>query len=364
MKLLVLAENYTNLKGVVSLQYIHTRNIEYINQNIEVDVLSFRTKEKYVLDNVNVYPESYFTSEIISHYDLVLSHAPNIKNHLRFLKKWNHDIGKIVMFFHGHEVFDTTKIYPKDYPFLKNKNRFRFVRKLYDKLKLYTWKEITKRKDNIYYIFVSEWMKDMFLIETKVKKSDLPKYQVIPNSVGEIFRNHTFKIDAEREYDVITIRNNFDGSKYGVDLVVKQAINNPNLNFCLVGLGEYFDHNTQPSNLQIVYKNLNHAEVVQYLSKAKVCYLPTRLDAQGVMACEIATFSMPLITSDLDICIEMLSDFENVDFLNNSSIGNFQDMIEELYSISPYQKNDKFYSENTIGREIEFFKEIVGKSYD
>lgn len=363
MKILVLAENYTNLEGIVSLQYIHTRNLEYVARGYQVDVLSFRAKTNYVLDGIKIFSENEFDPSSLNQYDIVLSHAPNLKNHLRFLKKHKKHISKILFFFHGHEVFDTTKIYPRDYSYLKNKNNLRLVRKIYDKLKLFKWRSITINEKNIYYIFVSQWMKDMFLQETKVDESLLPEHRIIPNSIGKIFETEIFPLNSKKIYDVISIRNNFDGSKYCVDLVVNQAINNPDLKFCLIGLGNYFNYNSIPKNLDVIYKNLNHSEIVQYLSSAKICYLPTRLDAQGVMACEIASFGMPIVTSNLKICLEMLSDFPNVEFLSNEEIGDFEEIINKIYREKPFEKIDRFYTDNTISNEIKFIEEIVGNDY-
>ena len=54
MKLLVLAENYST-KEKVSLAYIHTRNLEYVKQGIELDVISFSSTTQYTLDGINIY---------------------------------------------------------------------------------------------------------------------------------------------------------------------------------------------------------------------------------------------------------------------------------------------------------------------
>ena len=43
-----------------------------------------------------------------------------------------------------------------------------------------------------------------------------------------------------------------------------------------------------------------------------------RADAQGVMACEMATFGIPLITSNIDVCKEVFEGFENVAFIDNN----------------------------------------------
>lgn len=48
-RVLVLAQDYPNNNGGVTLMYIHTRNIFYKNHGIDVDVLNFKTKINFIL---------------------------------------------------------------------------------------------------------------------------------------------------------------------------------------------------------------------------------------------------------------------------------------------------------------------------
>ena len=81
--------------------------------------------------------------------------------------------------------------------------------------------------------------------------------------------------------------------------------------------------------------------------------MPTRLDAQGVMACELASFGMPLITSDIGICRDVFSSFKNVRYIkNNHSYCNLDKMIDLLSSSLPYEKNETYYAINTIEKEL------------
>ncbi|MPN53611.1 hypothetical protein SDC9_201275 [bioreactor metagenome] len=88
--------------------------------------------------------------------------------------------------------------------------------------------------------------------------------------------------------------------------------------------------------------------------------MPTRTDSQGVMACEIATFGMPLITSNIDVCEEIFCGFKNVFFIDNE-IKNIN--LDSIYSdIKKWQmkgKNLKYFSENTMLKEINLFQRIL-----
>ena len=47
-------------------------------------------------------------------------------------------------------------------------------------------------------------------------------------------------------------------------------------------------------------------KMIAILNSAKCALMPTRTDAQGVMMCEMVAFGMPLITSDIPVCHEVL----------------------------------------------------------
>ena len=79
--------------------------------------------------------------------------------------------------------------------------------------------------------------------------------------------------------------------------------------------------------------------------------MPTRRDSQGVMACELATYGIPLITSKLDVCFEIFDTFENVFFADNSKI------MELNYSTCSCKKNKKYSYSNTVKKEIDLIME-------
>lgn len=367
MKILVLAENYTKKDGTVFLHYIHSRNLVYAQHNIEVNVLSFRATDNYEIDGIKVYSE-FGMKEIMNKikFDIVLSHAPNLKNHLRFLRK-NYDIFEhIIFYFHGHEVLRKSKIYPKPYPYVENKLTFKKgIQEIYDSLKLKVWKyQIPKFANKSHFIFVSNWMYDRFLEFVKIDPNLIEKYKhIIYNCVGSEFEKSSYDTKIDKIYDFITIRNSLDGSKYGIDIVNEIAKNNPNFRFCVVGKGDFFKYFEKAENVMWVDKNLSHSEVITYLNKSRYALLPTRADAQGVIACEVATFGIPLITSDLAVCKEVFHEFNNVLFIDNKNTNlDIKLLISKLNDNLEVIKNEKYFAKNTVVREIELFNEVVFKN--
>lgn len=363
MKILVLAENYSTPDGIVSLHYIHSRNEYYVEEGIDVSVISFRAEHDYEIDGIKVYTIKSYKEKLYSNrFDLVLLHAPNLKHHLRFIKKYGNRFNNIVFYFHGHEVLRTSKIYPKPYKFTKKQPFIRkLVTEIYDIIKLLVWKiEISRFIEKSQFIFVSNWMYNMFLRFIKIDPIIIKdRKHIIYNCVGKEFEKIAFNIEIEKEYDFITIRNNLDGSKYGIDIVTRIAANNPKYKFCVIGKGKYFEYNKKTDNLVWIDKNLTHEEIIDFLNKSKCALLPTHADAQGVMACEMATFGIPLITSNIDVCKEVFEGFGNVGFIDNDEENiDIEPIFQSLQSIKIKEKNDKYFAKNTVGKEIELFRRL------
>ncbi|MFL2077341.1 glycosyltransferase [Marinilactibacillus psychrotolerans] len=360
MRILVLATDYPDDNGNVTLMYIHTRNKYYVENGIDVTVLNFNSKSNYTLDGVKVITLKEYSRKNIT-YDILVSHAPNIRNHYNFLRKQGKYFKKTVFFFHGHEVLKTSEIYPKPYQYMRSSSSISMLaRDLYDSIKLFIWKRyFLKTINKTTFVFVSNWMYDMFLRYTKIDSSLLDdKKYIIYNSIGEQFETNSYDHRKEKEYDFMTIRNNLDGSKYCIDVVTNIALTNPQYKFCVVGKGEFFKHKEKPQNLIWIKKTLSHHEIINFLNKSRYALLPTRTDAQGVMACEMATFGIPLITSNIDVCKEVFDKFDNVQYIDNEDATiDLRQIIKKIDNISN-EKNSKYFSENTIGKEIELFKII------
>src|SRR5690554_133209 len=102
MAILVLAQDYPTEEKKHTLAYIHTRNKYYNENGLDITVLNFSAKEPYLYDGIRVITEQdYFEN---SKYKKVISHAPNIKNHYRFIKKNKNKFEEVIFFYHGHEI--------------------------------------------------------------------------------------------------------------------------------------------------------------------------------------------------------------------------------------------------------------------
>lgn len=356
MRVLVLAADYPNNNGGVTLMYIHARNRVYIKQGIEVDVLNFNSDDCYDYEGVNVITLAEYKKKN-PQYDVLISHAPNLRNHYRFLKRYGDKFPRFIFFFHGHEVLKIRDTYSTPYPYIKNRGFSNsFIQDVYDACKLNVWRKYYPTVScKSQFIFVSGWMYNKF---KKYVKIEIPKDKtyIIPNNVGTVFEKNNYDQKSKKDYDFVTIRSNLDGSKYSIDIVNRIAKENPEYKFLVVGQGKFFEYYEKADNIEWINGSLPHKEIPKILNRARCALMPTRLDAQGVMMCEMATYGIPLMTSDIDICQEISTLLDNVIMISNSERVNLKEFDCKIEELATLPKNSYFFEENTVGKEISIIK--------
>ncbi|WP_105618952.1 glycosyltransferase family 4 protein [Vallitalea okinawensis] len=358
MRVLVTTADYPDNNGKVTLMYIHTRNIYYLEHGIDVTVLSFRAIEDYVIEGIKVIGlESY--KKYKEDYDVLILHATNIRNHFIFLKLYGNHFRKFIFFYHGHEVLRCNMVYSKPYSYVRKSKIKAFVQNVYDSFKLSVWRYyLPSIEEKSYFVFVSNWMKEEFLKWTKIEPEVLNgRSSITYNSIGKDFENLVFMPKGEKKYDFVTIRSNIDGSKYSIDVVNQIAKNTPEKKFLVIGKGKFFSHYEKAANLDWENKTLSHKEIVDILQASRFALMPTRTDAQGLMMCEMAAFGIPLITSDIPVCHEIFGAFDNVYYINNDDDNN------SLSDFTPDKsrciKHKKYYKDNTVQDEVRLIERVM-----
>lgn len=360
MKILVLAEQY--VKGNdYSLLYAHTRNLEYLKRGRSVVVLNFKEMNQYEVDGLEVFGEKELLNKFsLQDFDLVISHAPNLKNHFRFILKNLKSIKRLVLFIHGHEVLIKSKYYPEPFYYQKRRIAHKVVHDVYDHFKVLTWKLLLKflvKKINLHLIFVSKWMEEEFYRCVRINRKVLvDRTSIVHNAVNPVFLEKQYIPQTPFRSDFVSIRP-FDNPKYCVDLIWRLAKENPKYSFTLYGKGEFFDHYQKPTNLYVEETYLKHEEIPEVLNRHRAALMLTRLDAQGVMACEMAVYGIPLVTSDIPLKRDLLGKAENVVFMKN-------DLSTPLESLNLKTGNheeirEKFSLSRTIQRELEIFNQLA-----
>lgn len=363
IRLLVVAEDYPKEQISAAYAFVHTRNKYYQAQGLFVTVMAFQAKEKYRFDGIEVIPEKQANPQF---YDLFVFHAPNVRNHLRFIEQNDIPDDRIVLFFHGHEVLDVNRDYPKPYDYARSKSLQNKIRPVYDKLKFFAIRRFVRKNKRTQLVFVSHWMYGRFLRNIRIPSSQLTnRVKIIYNGINPAFIENRYDSTSEKPYNFVTIRGNLDDSKYAMDLVHRWALANPMLNFLVVGKGVYFQHQDLPTNIHVVAKILSQTEIPHYLDQAKCALLPTRLDSQGVLACEIASYGMPLITSDIEVCQEVFRNFPNVAVISNNSDGHDLAMVYAgVTNRVTVQVNEQYYPDQTVGQEVALYQHMMKERAD
>ena len=357
MKILTVSQAYPNEKALYSMAFVHSRDLLYKKAGHEVEVLSFAARENYNWSGIQVWTEASVTKDRLKRYDAVVFHAPNLRNHLRFLRKNKDLIARPFFIIHMTEWISRAVYHPKPYSFFgffdrKVKPLFAW---LYDSLKLSVWRSFLKRQrvQNLKLIFVSDWILEhaQKSIGYNVEKGSYP-YYVVHNPIHPAFIENEYSEKASKDADFVTIRP-FDESKYGVDIVCELARRYPDKTFHLYGRGSYFKYNQIPPNMKVFEKMIPQTEIPQLLNRYRSALLPTRLDSQGVLMCEIAAMGMPLIVSDLPICREMVGNFSNVAYLNNDNprLPN----LPPADAVGAKRNSEKFWASRTIAEELRIF---------
>lgn len=346
MKILVLSQAYPDENNPYQLMYVHNRNRYYSCLGNKVTVLSFQAKIDYEYEEIKVITEKTLKKININEFDAYIFHAPNLKNHLRFfITNKKSLINRSVFFFHGHEILDYTKYYFGDI----SQSRISRTRAIYEKGKIAILRRfLNYNADFLKLVFVSNWLKEQFDLNLRIPADSFDSY-VINNSIGSTFETKKWDAQRDKEYDFITIRP-LSELKYAVDVVVDIAKENPKKKFLIIGKGNLFNFLSKPENVTHIDSFVTPSEIPLLLDKSRCALMPTRLDAQGVMVCEMASYGMPVITSDIDVCKEMFHDFGNVGYLNNEE--------KILPNIPCGKPSARFYEKETIAKEVELLKRL------
>lgn len=361
MKILVLSESYPAPERVYAMGFVHSRSLEYLRLGHEVTVLSFAAAAAYEFEGVQVCTPAQIRAlpDLASTFDVIFSHAPNLRHHLRLLD----DLAPLplVFFLHGHEVLLTLRHYPAPFAFDRSlrERLARLARAAYDPIKLFAFRRFCQRERRrgrrLGLVFVSRWMqRETIACSPWIGAESALPTRIIPNAVNPVFIDGHYTPVARPDADFICIRP-FDNPKYAIDQVADWARACPQRTFHVFGSGRYFDFNPPPANLTVIKRFVPQRDIPALLDRYRACAMPTRLDSQGVMGCEMATYGIPLFTSDMDVTREVLGGFGNVRRLAERGAR----LESELLDVPPALAADdpvrhRFYGPHLAAQELAF----------
>ena len=354
----ILAQTYPSPDQQYQQSYIHTRLLFYKSQGLECAVLSFSARVSYEYEGISIFSLGDFEALSIQKIDLLISHAPNMRNHIRFMVRYQKQIQEMIWFIHGHEVLIKHHYYPKPYAFQSQSHLIRRVLNgVYDHLKVRILKWLIQSWfKHLHLVFVSRWMQDAYFecVGTE-RQATLRRASIIANAIHPVFLEQRYQPNSLFKADFVTIRL-LDLSKYAIDIVVALARANPLLTFDVYGEGDYFKHHQKPDNLRHFPYFMTPQDIPSVLDQYRCALMPTRLDAQGVMMCEMASYGIPVITSDLPICQEMLAGFENSYFIDNQDGSQPLGSILESIHFLGGDPRERFSEAETVQKEIDLIR--------
>ncbi|MBN1596007.1 glycosyltransferase [candidate division FCPU426 bacterium] len=365
MKLLFMVIKYPAEDDFYLFYFVHPRVLGYIAAGHEVEVVSLTAKESYYFENIRVLSKKeWFEKRRHEQYDAVIAHSPGIKKHGMPILRRQNQFKKIVLVFNGAEAMRRYKYNIDCYAY--QKKRFYFLRHkiqyLIDYLRVYVFKIfilyfLLRRKIKI--ILTSAWLQKCFLHDIGIKKDVLQQHMVIiPNPVGDAFLKGNYQPAVEKYADFITIRP-LSEYRYAMDAVWNIARQNKDHTFHIYGKGDFFEHYEILPNMKIFPRFIKNADIPGLLDHYRAALMPTRSDGQGVMVTEMATYGMPLITSDIEIAHAVLAGFKNVAFIDNDRPKlNATDFFREISYNSPAEKRH-YAHENTYLREMKYIEGII-----
>lgn len=328
MKILVLTSAYPSENDVYSNAFVHSRVMEYKkNYQIDVDVLVCRRKiekKEYYYDEVLVKQTTEKNLvEILNkeNYDKIIVHFLTVPM-MNSLKMTNNNF-EILVWVHGEEALSWKSR-------LFNWKQKKFLKYIFSNIiQLNNYKKFSKKKLNVKYIFVSEWMKEKAEKDIGIK---FENYSIIPNGIDTDFFNQR-SLDKEK-VRVLMVRP-FTSKKYATDIAIeaiyklskREKFNE--FEFTLYGNGPLLEKQTKKiknfNNVKINPYFLNKKELKVAHSSNSIFLCPTRQDAQGVSMCEAMSSGLVPISSFSTAIPEFVDNGVN-GFLTNSS----DDIVESL----------------------------------
>jgi len=300
MNIAILSKLYPSNENLYGGMYVHARAREYKKLGHTCNVYKLNKNKKdyreYKFENIQVYEgNKYFLKEKMNKnaFDIIALHAPSPDEKYFILKNFSNS--KVICWMHGHDSLSGAFTY--FYTGSKFLYPLKFLLRLKEDIKkIVSWREFIKHF-NPKVIVVSHWMKkeaESFL------KLNLDNTIMIPNLVDEdIFK---FKQRKGKIKKILCLRSH-SSKKFALDIVIK-AFSNSKFQLDLYGIGKNIGENKKlaklvNANVVFIEKLFEHNEIIDMFDSYDLAVMPTRLDSQGVLVCEMNMAGLPVITSDI-----------------------------------------------------------------
>ncbi|WP_305305459.1 glycosyltransferase family 4 protein [Romboutsia ilealis] len=364
MRFILVTSQYPSESNLYANGFVHSRVLEYIKYGHQIQIYVNNNSEKireYNYDGIDVRVGNKYDLELfIENYspDKILVHF--IDRHLMKIMQKNKFKYPMIIWVHGSEALGWyRRLFNVDIKFIKyvlqNMIQMISLRKFIN----------NSKKENVKFIFVSNWMKKITEKDTMTK---IDNYE-IPNVINENIFKFEDKQDILRK-NILMIRP-FNSKKYANDIAINAIVELSkkdifeDLNITIIGKGKDFEKLVQPlksyKNINLKNTFLTHSEIYEQHKRNGIILCPTRQDAQGVSMCEAMSSGLIPITSNNTAIPEFVED-EVSGFLTNNYkeiaskieyLYNNPKRFEEMSKSASFLINEKCSVKKVISKELE-----------
>ena len=374
MKILIINNGYPSEKNLYGDVFVHVRVKEYQRFH-ECLIISLEAKEDFVYEGVPVKAckDTKEANEIIRQYnpDVILIHF--------VLKIFIEEIiplykVPVIIWIHGYEALGWyRRLFNYTWRNYLPHNLLSMARSNRQQLKsLASLIRKSNTGSNIFFVFVSSWMRKICEADTSVKV----KYaRIIPNPINVNLFNYSPK-NAEKRKRILLIRP-FSSKKYATDIATNAiwklsgSASFKDFHITIIGKGpnfkKYTDRFKKFNNVSLIENFLTQTEIKRYHDDHGIFLCPTRQDAQGVSMCEAMSSGLVPVTSFNTAIPEFVEDGK-AGFLT-SSVSEIADKVIFLYNhperfseMSAYAASSiktKCAIENIVNQELELIESQV-----
>lgn len=376
---LVVAPAYPSSQNLYLCAFVHSRVKEYINLGLKVQVASIssanHSREVYIHDEVPVIKGNYKDLKKLlaqKKYKVIITHF--VDENLYPI--YNEFIGneKLIFICHGPEtvfrylVNVTRPYFTKPIPYPKNDIGMDIKEK---------WVKIFSQKENVEWVFVSEWLKDFSEKELKIKFKNA---RVINNIINEDLFPYKQK-SADDRRKILVIRKFDNIIQHSLDQVVLTIIElsrRPyfyDLEFEIYGDGNFYDELIEPirrfKNVHLHRNFIPNNQISKVHEKSGILLIPSRHDAHAVAMGEGASSGLVVVGSNVTSNPFFMNEDEYHTLANPEDYVGLADIIERLYynpdEFLRISKNlseetrKKYCKKNTVEKEAKLIEEKLNQ---
>ena len=374
-EILIITPNYPSLENLYYCAFAHSRVKEYLKSGLKVQVASISPanwfQTIYNHEGIPVIKGNYadLKALLVRHqYKVIITHF--VDENLYPIFDGYIDNENLIFICHGPETV---------FRYLVNVTRPYFTKKIPYPLQnenmdiKENWVKKFSQKDNVEWVFVSEWLKEFSENELKIKFKNV---RVINNIINEELFPYKEKKEEDR-CKILVIRKFDNIIQHSIDQVVLTILELSrrdffsNLNFEIYGDGNFYDELTEPikklENVHLHRTFIPNSQISKIHEKAGILLIPSRHDAHAVAMGEGASSGLVVVGSNVTSNPYFMNEKENHTLADPENYEELANIIERLYfnpkeflEISKRLSDEtrkNYCKKNTVQKEVELIRE-------